>query len=122
MFGALVLGGGLLMTSGGAEAEPVVPPPEQKDNTSSGATGEQTPTTVPSAKADLLKQTEKRRLEKTRPAKNCQLEFTLNKYSRQGVNSSKTCLDGKKDAEILKIIEEAKAQTCQSPFCGCWLG
>ena len=122
MFGALVLGGGLLMTSGGAEAEPVEPPAEKKDNTSSSATGEQKPVTVPPAKIETLKQAENKRLDKTRPAKHCQLEFTFNKYSRDGVNSARTCLDGKKDAEILKVIEEAKTQTCQSPFCGCWLG
>ena len=110
------------MTSGGAEAEPVEPPAEKKDNTSSSATGEQKPVTVPPAKIETLKQAENKRLDKTRPAKHCQLEFTFNKYSRDGVNSSRTCLDGKKDAEILKIIEEAKTQTCQSPFCGCWLG
>ena len=52
----------------------------------------------------------------------CQVELTLNKYDRSGVTPIKTCLDGKSSEEILKLVEKAKKQTCQSPFCGCWLG
>lgn len=58
----------------------------------------------------------------TKRDEHCQLEFTLNRYSREGVEHIKTCLDGKTEAEILKVIDDAKKQTCGSPFCGCWLG
>ena len=54
----------------------------------------------------------------------CQLEFSQNKYNGNGVpmKTDKICLDEKTDAEILKFIEAARKETCQSPFCGCWLG
>ena len=52
----------------------------------------------------------------------CQLEFTLKKYDREGYEKDVTCLDELSDAEIIKVIKESKADTCQSPFCGCWLG
>ena len=32
------------------------------------------------------------------------------------------CLDGKSDEEVLEIVNDAKEQSCFSPFCGCWLG
>ena len=98
MFGALVLGSGVMLS-----ASTNATPPEKPD------------TKPPSREATPEK-----------PPENpyCQLEFTLLQYEKDNAPPipSKTCLDGKSDAEILKIINEAKKKTCQSPFCGCWLG
>ena len=108
MFGALVLGGGVLLSSNG-EANPP-------------ATQSSTPTTKePSSPKKESEQDNK-------PEENqfCQLEFTHIQYDGEGrtltKTLTKTCLDEKKDEEILKIIKEAQKNTCMSPFCGCWLG
>ena len=110
MFGVLVLGAAAI-----AEANEPKPPVDQDA---------QPPTSQPST-ADA--QTAKPIIPpatspQTKRDEHCQLEFTLNRYSREGVEHIKTCLDGKTQAEILKVIDDAKKQTCGSPFCGCWLG
>lgn len=111
MFGALVLGGGVLITSTNSDAEPA-------DNTETSSE-DKSPADLEKSTAEPLKTPV---LEKDTPKDNCQLEFTLYKYDRAGVEAVKTCLDDKNDEEILKIIKEAKTQTCKTPFCGCWLG
>ena len=108
MFGALVLGGGVLLSNNGEANPPATkdPVPESKET----APQQKEPTTD------------------TQPEENefCQLEFTHIQYTGEGRTSkktlTKTCLDEKKDEEILKIIKEAQKNTCMSPFCGCWLG
>jgi hypothetical protein len=54
----------------------------------------------------------------------CQIMFSLSRYDRDGVreHTDTVCLDEKTDEEILTVIREAREETCQSPFCGCWLG
>ena len=104
MFGALVLGGGVLLSSNG-EANP--PATENKESTTKEAAPQKEEST-----------------QDKKPEENefCQLEFTHIQYDREGRTQIKTCLDDKKDEEILKIIKEAQKKTCMSPFCGCWLG
>ena len=111
MFGALVLGGGMLVTAPNSSADPVVDPDKTTEKNNPEETRER-----------LNKPIQDQSIEKNRPADNCQLEFTLYKYHRDGVDPIKTCLDDKDDEEILKIIKEAKTKTCSTPFCGCWLG
>ena len=106
MFGALVLGGGMLMTSSTNATPPKSTdikeaPPESTRGPESAGERDNTP---PVEKGI------------------CQLAFALTKYSESPPTRYPICLDGKSDTEILKIIKEAKDQTCQSPFCGCWLG
>ena len=107
MFGALVLGGGVLLSSSGEATPPAKKTPEP-------ATKETTP--------------EKNTANDKKNEENefCQLEFTHIQYDGEGRTQTKTltktCLDEKKDEEILKIIKEAQKNTCMSPFCGCWLG
>ena len=118
MFGVLVFGGSMLVH---AEEPPKTPTnsddagvPGAPSATESAKPAESQQPAIPSKKTEARSPTQ--------PATRCQLEFTLNKYSQGGVKHIKTCFDGKSDAEILKMIEEAKKQTCRSPFCGCWLG
>ena len=42
--------------------------------------------------------------------------------SNPDVLVNETCIDGKSDEEILKIVKEAREPSCMSPFCNCWLG
>ena len=123
MFGALVLGGCFHQSrpanSSGPEAGPVEAAEsktvEQKAE-NAGRQASENSKTSDAAEAP--------------PEDYCQLEFNLNKYARSsdpaaeegGVEKIRTCLDEKSDEEILKIIQDAKSQTCNSPFCGCWLG
>ena len=108
MFGALVLGGGVLLSSNGEATPPATQNPEATKK-------EVSPT-----------QKESTENKKTEENEFCQLEFTHIQYQGEGIDQSKTltktCLDEKKDEEILKIIKEAQKNTCMSPFCGCWLG
>ena len=104
MFGALVLGGGVLLASN-SEA---TPPAESNDDSPAKESTQEAP-----PKTETVQKEED-------PI--CQLGFTLTTYDRERVIPTKTCLDGKSDEEILKIINEAKKKTCQPPFCGCWLG
>jgi len=107
MFGALVLGGGVLLSSSGEATPPATKNPEP-------AAKETTP--------------EKKSTDDKKNKENefCQLEFTHIQYNGEGrtltKTLTKTCLDEKKDEEILKIIKDAQKNTCMSPFCGCWLG
>jgi hypothetical protein len=114
MFGALVLGGGILVTSTSSAADPAEIPEPTKNKPSEE--------TKESTKEPLHTPRPEKHLEKDAPADHCQLEFTLYKYNRDGAEAVKTCLDDKKDEEILNIIKEAKTKTCDTPFCGCWLG
>ena len=136
MFGALVLGGGMLIQPTEAEAEPNAQEPTTKPKPKESTAQK----TAPSAKVDQTAQTKpiKRiapppssRLAKSKLSppeaqrvEHCQLDFTLYTYDREGIVESQqsTCLDNKSDAEILSIIKKAKEQTCNTPFCGCWLG
>ena len=54
----------------------------------------------------------------------CQLELSMNAYDSNGVRESTNtrCLDEKTDEEIRAVIQEARNETCETPFCGCWLG
>ena len=108
MFGALVLGGGVLLSSNG-EANPPATKGTEPAKTEPAPTKED---------AEQNKKTEENEF--------CQLEFTHIQYNGEGrtltKTLTKTCLDEKKDEEILKIIKEAQKNTCMSPFCGCWLG
>ncbi|MEC7987323.1 MAG: hypothetical protein VX278_19285 [Myxococcota bacterium] len=125
MFGALVVGGGLLVSCAQAEPESQSDKPTPKEttppkettapkDTSKEASSANRETSSPPTSADP---------EQPHPTDtHCQLSFTLYKYSRDGVDPVHTCLDDKSDKEILKVIEEAKKQTCASAFCGCWLG
>jgi len=112
MFGALVLGGGMLVTSTEVEANPG----DKSDDKSSAETKSESP-----KPADRLEAPSENH-QVLPAAQYCQLEFILYKYDRERVEPVRTCLDEKKDEEILQIIKEAKTKTCQSPFCGCWLG
>jgi hypothetical protein len=114
MFGALVLGGGMLVSTTNSVADPGENPEQNSEEKKSEQTT--TPTEQP-----LNPQRDVQTKQDT-PEDHCQLEFTLYKYNREGAEAVKTCLDDKKDEEILNIIKEAKTQTCNSPFCGCWLG
>lgn len=102
MFGALVLGSGVIL-AGNSQAEP----PKKKEE--------------PISK-EAKPVESKERAPATEEKDFCQLEFTHIQYSREGETPTKTCLDEKTDKEILEIINEAKKNTCMSPFCGCWLG
>ena len=108
MFGALVLGGGVLLSNNGEATPPATKNPE--------ATNKEVSPTPKESTED----------KKNEENEFCQLEFTHIQYEGEGANQSKTltktCLDEKKDEEILKIIKEAQKNTCMSPFCGCWLG
>ena len=112
MFSVLVLGASTVLHA----SEP--PPPSEAAPPETGDQPTSLPThTRPSPEADQPA---------TMPAaqknEHCQLEFTFNRYDRERVQSITTCLDGKNDEEIMKLINDAKKQTCSSPFCGCWLG
>lgn len=98
MFSALVLGGGMIL-------DPAAAAGKSKPN---GLEVE------PSQAQELNK--------KQGDYAYCQLEFTLNKYAREGVDHEVTCLDELSEAEIKKVIDNAREQTCNSAFCGCWLG
>ena len=129
MFGALVLGGSLLVHSSPTEADPPKPSSPSPTPTKS-MNPEKDPPSTRGLKAPLaqlknqqtaLPPPSDQRIQ--RPKNDCQLEFTHYKYKRDDkIESVSTCLDEKNDEEILKIIKEAKKQTCRSPFCGCWLG
>ena len=113
MFGALVLGSGTLLSSPQVGAEPSKQPPPkpvksnvERPSLSPAPPQSATPPPTNQPKRDPY----------------CQLEFTLHRYEQRRPITEITCLDGKSDAEILKIVKEAKTHTCQSPFCGCWLG
>ena len=126
MFGALVLGGSMLVQPPEAEAEPESK--ELKGKPDQGSQAQQKPPVkaksvpAPPPPARLTTSEINQPRAAKRSAQHCQMEFTLHKYSRDGVELIPTCLDDKSDAEILKVIHEAKKQTCMSPFCGCWLG
>jgi hypothetical protein len=122
MFGALVLGGCFHQSNPANSGEPEADTTEAKPAI-------QDPTQPTSENPSRPNQDKSP--EEAAPADYCQLEFNLNKYARfnePGAEEGKvdervrTCLDDKPDEEILKIIKEAKTQTCNSPFCGCWLG
>ena len=127
MFGALVLGGSMLIQPPDAEAEPESQEPSSQPDEQTSKTPQKPPVQAksipaspPPARLKMTKTDQPRKAKK--PEQHCQMEFTLHKYSRDGVELIPTCLDDKSDAEILKVIHEAKKQTCMSPFCGCWLG
>lgn len=54
----------------------------------------------------------------------CHIEIVKHNYGIGGVitGSEHTCIDGKTIEEINEIIEEAKEDTCATPYCRCWLG
>ena len=113
MFGALVLGSGTLLSSPQAGAEPSEQPPPKP--VKSHADRPQTPPPPPQGAPPPTTNQPKR-------DPNCQLEITLHRYEKRQPITEITCLDDKSDAEILKIVKEAKTHVCQSFFCGCWLG
>ena len=113
MFGVLVLGAGAIVQA----SEPTTP--EASAKSGPGEQPTTMPTTQPQTKEPAKQPTT---MPAAKPPEHCQLEFTFNRYDRERVQSIKTCLDGKSDEEIMKIINDAKNQTCASPFCGCWLG
>ena len=128
MFGVLVLGGAML-----AKAEETPKSPKTSAEPQSETDKTQTPAINPSPATKPRAPTVKRPEQPSRPtlertpkfpkaSEICQVELTLHKYDRDGVTPVKTCLDGKSSDEIMKLVEKAKKQTCQSPFCGCWLG
>ena len=127
MFGALVLGGGLI-----AQAQALPNPPSNTPKQPPATTPDNMKTVAPDAPTKRAPGTASKtnpvpsKIPDVRPPPGpktyCQLEFTLNQYDRDDVKKVKTCLDGKSHAEILKVIEDAKKNTCASPFCGCWLG
>ena len=123
MFGALVLGGCMHQgTPANADSDQnatkTTASTPATENTDSTVVDEAAPATSDSSEA--------------RPPEDyCQLKFTHHKYTRfnapgatlrNKVESVITCLDEKSEEEILKIINAAKKQTCETPFCGCWLG
>ena len=130
MFGALVLGGGLLVNN--AKADPDTDSSPKTDNPKTPEKNDTEkqplPTTEKEDSTTRSPTTEDRPadprpvVETKPPIENCQLTFTLYKYDRESAEPVHTCLDNKTDEEILKVIGEAKKQTCMSPFCGCWLG
>jgi len=139
MFGALVLGGGMLIQTTEAEAEPSAQNPNTKpaEHKDTEATGKASNTKDRLAQKKQKKSSSEKPVlpnsdqakrpptqDQTQTNPHCQLNFTLHKYDRDGVSNfnTTTCLDDKSDAEILSIIKEAKKQTCNTPFCGCWLG
>ncbi|MEE2786960.1 MAG: hypothetical protein VX589_06440 [Myxococcota bacterium] len=130
MFGALVLGGSMLARAEepptqteptrapSPAAEPARPgPPASTEQTAKPAPAPR-PSPAPAPPSSSPPETSTPSAGQTY----CQLELTHNQYDRARVKTVKTCLDGKTDAEILKVIKEAQMKTCQSPFCGCWLG
>ena len=106
LFGALVLGGGVIL----ADNSSAEPPKEKKEESTKETRSKESQTKETTVSEETPKE------------EFCQLEFTHIQYSRDGETETKTCLDGKTDEDILKIINEAKKNTCNSPFCGCWLG
>ena len=107
LFGVLVLGSSVLLQA----AEPGEAPKQPNTGPDESATptpGDRAQPTPPKVKEPVNKF--------------CQIALTLNKYDRNSVQKVTTCLDGKTNAEILKTVEDAKKETCRSPFCGCWLG
>ena len=53
----------------------------------------------------------------------CQVAMTKTTYQMNFESKQETtCLDQKTDEEVLKIVNDAKEESCISPFCGCWLG
>ena len=107
LFGVLVLGSSVLLHAAEPGDAPQVPKPGP-DESAKPTPGDRVQPTPTKAKKPVNKY--------------CQIELTLNRYDRNSVQKVTTCLDGKTNAEILKTVEEAKNETCQSPFCGCWLG
>ncbi len=112
MFGVLVLGAGAILHS--------VDPASAQEKTNVGP-GDQ-PTSAPTKATPKAPSSQPTTMPAVKEPEHCQLEFTFNRYDRERVQSIKTCLDGKSDEEVMKIINDAKNQTCASPFCGCWLG
>lgn len=118
MFGALVLGGGILVQPGCAGADPVQKKPAPDPSAEQPAPVQPAvppaqPTSAPTADTAAANPDNAY----------CQIELTLHKYKRDGVvESVKSCMDGKTNAEVLEALEAAKKQTCGTPFCGCWLG
>ena len=112
LLGALVIGGGMLLPGCAVKASD---PSEQAEP----AVGEPAAETPPAALSPAPG------LTLAAPASPlCQIEFGLNRYNRDGIleSAERSCLDEKSDEEILTIIKEARKQTCETPFCGCWLG
>lgn len=55
--------------------------------------------------------------------KYCQVAMVKTKFQMKGDPEITTiCLDQQTDEEILNTINDAKEESCISPFCGCWLG
>ena len=136
MFGALVLGSGALLTVTHAPAHPTQPVQPDSDiknkahasGSSQVAPPKAQPKTQPKTqlKPQPTTQLKSRTLSKSSrlgaTTQYCQTEFTFYEYHRDGSEETVTCLDDKSEAEILKIITEAKKSMCKSAFCGCWLG
>jgi hypothetical protein len=138
MFGVLVLGGGVLVQPPQVNGEPT-----SKDVLKNDALNQPmsklkvAPTNELTADDQKPQETSKKEQiddQKPPPLVNsrmithdqphCQLEITLHQYDSKGHSQTqtKTCLDNKSETEIIKFIKTSREKTCQTPFCGCWLG
>ncbi len=113
LFGALVIGGSMLLP--GCAGKAIEAPPNEGGSpmpAGAGAASEAPP--APLTRTQVS----------SHDVEHCQLEFSKSAYDRDGVRESTNtiCLDEKTDEEIRAVIQEARKETCETPFCGCWLG
>ena len=129
MFGALVLGG-CIHQSTPADSTQTASNPAEKSEAKSEVSEVKSEVKNPEQGIEPAPR-EPDATKQAAPEDHCQLEFNLNRYKQfntmeggdeNSVERIRTCLDEITVEEILKIIQDAKAQTCKTPFCGCWLG
>ena len=113
LFGALVIGGSMLLPGCAGKAIEAAPNEGGASTPSGAEAASEAP--PPPGGSPLISSHE---------IAHCQMEFSLSAYDRDGIRESTNtiCLDEKTDEEILTVIKEARKETCQTPFCGCWLG
>ena len=130
MFNVLVLGSSALIHSPPVEAEPTAHKINNKDQTKAPTQKEPKSQKINQPKASNSNSVQPRpsQVPKVRVIDHnephCQIEVTLHKYNDKGHSQTqtKTCLDQKSEREIIEFIKESRKKTCQTPFCGCWLG
>lgn len=112
LFGALVIGGSMMLP--GCAGKAIEAGPRDGGKRSAGSARTEEPPTEATV-TDMRVEPD---------LAHCQMEFSQNQYDREGrrVSTESICLDDKTDEDILRFIEEARKDTCESPFCGCWLG
>ena len=130
MFNVLVLGSSALIHTCPVEADPIPNQRNKKKQTKISTRKNKQNQKVIHAKTHKpvaaqprqLQQPQARVINHNEP--HCQIEVTLHEYNDKGHSQSQTkiCLDQKSESEIIEFIKESRKNTCQTPFCGCWLG